>query len=296
MKRLMVRVATSVAVVVAGTSMLTGAAWAGSSGPPTPTVAPGRAVRALAQGNQVCRWGVVRPVPDLAARANLCVRFEHGAWVGSGELVLVADRAKAVAGAYSFGPSFYPVRPSLYVGGGNFTLKAGQSVTYSLRGQAAVDPGDTGADWEVWVGVPNGNRATGLEGELKSPVGARTPSVDRPSRFIGTTRWTCTAKRVSGQTLSGVATLCTRQVGGLLESSASLTYRSAATVDLQVGLAVDGLVATTQNSVAVPASPRVRHTVTLPRSVAQARTADHRAATFARIGATPVLSKAITVR
>ena len=296
MKRFLVRVATGVAVVVAGTSMVTGAAWAGSSGLPTPTATPGPVVRALPSGHQVCRWGVVRPVPGLAARANLCVRFEHGAWVGSGDLVLVADRAEAVSGSYSFGPSFYPVRPSGYVGGGTFSLKAGQSVTYPLGGQSVADPSDTGADWEVWVGVPNGDRAIGLEGELKSPVGSRTPSVDRPSRFVGTTRWTCTAKRVSGQTLSGVATLCARQVGGLLESSASLTYRSATTVDVQVGLAVDGLVATTQNSVAVPASPRARRTVTLPRSIAQARTADHRAATFVRIDATPVLSNAITVR
>ena len=156
-------------------------------------------------------------------------------------------------------------------------------MTYPLRRQSAADPADTGADWEVWVGVPNGDRATGLEGELRSPLARRTPSGDQASSFTGRTRWTCTAERVSGQTLTGVAALCVRQVKGQLESSASLTYRSATTVDLQVGLSVDGLIATTQNSVAVPASPHTRRTVALPTSVSQVRKADHRAATFLRL-------------
>jgi len=294
MARFLVRIATGAVALVTSTGMVTGAAWAGSAGPPSPTATAGHPVAAHAQGNQVCRWGVVRPAPGLTARANLCVRFEHGSWVGSGELVLTA--AKPVSGAYSYGPAFYPVRPSGYVGGGNFTLKAGQTVTYPLRGQAAADPADTGADWEVWFGVPNGNRATGLEGQVKSPVAKRTPSVDQASRFTGRTRWTCTARPVSGQTLSGVATLCVRQVRGQLESSASLTYRSRATVDVQVGLSVDGLVGTTQNSVDVPASPRVRRTVTFPTSVAEARRQDHRAVTFLRLDPVPVLSSAITVR
>jgi hypothetical protein len=303
MRKSFSRTGTGVTALV-GACALTGTVWAGSAGAAGRAPVSGQAVAgqpavgqsmaALGRGGQVCRRAEVRPASGLTAQALVCLRFENGSWVGSGQLVLKAT--KMVSGAFSWGPSYYPVRPSVLSGGGTFDLRAGQTATYALRGVAEADPADTGADWWVWIGVPNGIRATGFDAEVTSPVASRQPSPDQASRFKGSTRWTCTARPVSGQTVVGVATLCVRQVRGTLESRASLTYTSTDTADLNLGLAVDGVIGATSNTVPIAASPGARHTVTLPASTAQARRQDHRVATFLRLGETPVLSKAVAVR
>jgi hypothetical protein len=289
----LLRLGTGVAAIAAGSCALTGAARADAPSPAAGTGGAGHATVGSAQEGAVCRSGVVRPVAGLTARARVCLQYRNGSWVGSGELVLTAT--KAVSGAMSWGPRYYPARVGLFVGFHDFALRPGQTVRYALPGEAAAEPADTGADWEVWFGVPNGIRAVGFEGRVTSPVAARTPTTDRASRFPGVTRWTCSPQRVSGQTLSGVATVCVRQVKGQLQSRVSLTYTSRDTVDLYVGLSVDGVDAT-ENTLAVPANPRARRTVTLPTSTAGARQQDRTVATFLRLGSATVRSTAVPVR
>jgi hypothetical protein len=172
-----VAIALSAATAVATAAPMTAAP---ATAAPTPTVQ--------------CRAGTVRPTASLTVSGTVCARFSGGQWIGSGSVRLTATRP--VSGSMSWGPLHYPTRPGMNVGFKDFTVRPGAPLTVSLDGVSPAESGDTGTRWTVWIGVPNGTRAVGLEGQLASPVTTRTSTPTRASGFTGQTRWQCTTGRI----------------------------------------------------------------------------------------------------
>jgi hypothetical protein len=196
----------------------------------------------------------------------------------------------------SWGPGYLPERPSGYVGFQDFTVLPGRPRVVPLDGDTPADAGDTGATWNVWIGVPNANRAIGHEGNLSSPPGARTSNPSTPSRYARVTPWTCSRRPATGFGLTGTVRLCVRQVRGVVRTTGSITYTAKQSVDVQIGTAFDGVLGAAQTTVALPASPTARRTVALPSQASQVLRRDRQAVAYLRVATTPVRSAPLRLR
>ena len=257
--------------------VLPAAALAGS--PAGASVRPGTASAAATSAVQ-CRTGTIHPTGDLTASGKLCVRYAGGQWVGSGSVTLTAR--KPVTGTMSFGPRHYPERPSGYVGVKDFTVEPGHPLTVPLDGTGPAEAGDTGTRWEVWIGVPHNTTATGIEGMPASPVVGKTSVATGPRRNTRTMPWRCTVRPITGDTLTGRARLCVRQVRSGVQVGGTLTYTAKKIVDVHVGTAHDGDLGEADTTIPVPASAKAR-TVVLPAAASQVLLRDGSAAAYLRI-------------
>jgi hypothetical protein len=232
-------------------------------------------------GSASCRTGTVQVSPDLSATGTVCARYSGGSWVGSGSVTLTATRV--VKGTTTWGPAYLPSLPSVFNGGSDFAVRPGHPVTITIKGTDQAQPEVTGITWVLWIGTPNGNRATGFEAQLMSPVVTRTSKPTAPSGFTGSTGWACDTKPVTGYGLKGDANVCVRQVKGAVQTKGTLTYTSPIAVDVRIGHAVDGVLRVTDTNALVPAATGKAVTVTLPTAVTQALAGDNVAATFVAV-------------